>query len=240
MVLLGVIVNTVAIIMGALLGQIFTRIRQEYKETIIKAIGVAIVVLGLSMALKGASSSYFLIVLFSLVLGAVWGEWSELENKLEKVGHWIEKKVGKKSKGNIAKAFVTTTLLYCIGAMSVIGALDSGLRMDHNVLYTKSFLDGFTAIIFSSTLGIGVIFSAIPVFLYQATIAIGATFINQFLVPELIARVIEDITATGGIIIVAIGLNMLEITKIKVGNLLPALLVAILLTVSVFYMNIFF
>ncbi|WP_025027523.1 DUF554 domain-containing protein [Caldalkalibacillus mannanilyticus] len=237
MVLAGVIVNTIAIIVGGLLGQVFTNIKQETKDTIMKAIAVAILVLGLNMALKGVQSEYFLIVLFSLVLGGVWGEWAELEKKLEKLGQWIESKVGKKKKGNIAKAFVTTTLIYCIGAMAVIGALDSGLRMDHNVLYTKSFLDGFTAIIFSSTLGIGVVFSAIPVFLYQGIMALGATYINQFVEPQLIERIIEDITATGGILIVGIALNMLEVTKLKVGNLLPSLLVAVLLTAAVYYIQ---
>lgn len=145
MILLGVIVNTVAIIIGAILGQFFTKISQDMKDTIMKAIAIAILVLGFGMAFK---SDYFLVVLFSLVLGGVIGEWSKLEDKLERLGQWIEKKVGK-NKGDVAKAFVTTTLIYCIGAMSVVGALDSGLRLDHNVLYTKSFLDGFTALIFS-------------------------------------------------------------------------------------------
>jgi uncharacterized membrane protein YqgA involved in biofilm formation len=235
MILLGVIVNTVAIIIGAILGQFFTKISQDMKDTIMKAIAVAILVLGFGMAFK---SDYFLIVLFSLVLGGVIGEWSRLEDKLESLGQWLEKKVGK-NKGDVAKAFVTTTLIYCIGAMGVVGALDSGLRLDHNVLYTKSFLDGFTAIIFSSTLGIGVIFSAIPVFIYQGAIALGATFINQLLAPELIERIIADITSTGGILIIGLGLNILQITKIKVGNLLPSLLVAIFLSICVFYVQIF-
>jgi uncharacterized membrane protein YqgA involved in biofilm formation len=236
MILTGVIVNTIAIIMGAFIGQFFSKIRQEMKDTILKAIAVAIVVLGLGMALKGASSEYFLIVLLSLVIGGVIGEWAALEDKLEQLGKWIEKKVGK-NKGDVAKAFVTTTLIYCIGAMAVIGALDSGLRMKHNILFTKAFLDGFTAIIFSSTLGIGVVFSAIPVFLYQGSMTIGASLINQFLPPELIQRMIEDITATGGILIVAIGINMLGITKIKVGNLLPSLLVAVLLGTAIYFIQ---
>lgn len=231
MILLGVIVNTVAIIIGAILGQFFTKISQEMKDTIMKTIAIAILVLGFGMAFK---SDYFLVVLFSLVLGGVIGERSKLEEKLESLGEWLEKKVGK-NKGDVAKAFVTTTLIYCIGAMGVVGSLDSGLRLDHNVLYTKSFLDGFTALIFSSTLGIGVIFSAIPVFLYQGSIALGATFINHLLAPELIDRIIADITSTGGILIIGLGLNILQITKIKVGNLLPSLLVVILISICVFY-----
>jgi uncharacterized membrane protein YqgA involved in biofilm formation len=233
MILLGVIVNTLAIIVGAFLGQLFTKINQDMKDTVMKAIGLAILVLGMGMAFK---SDQFLIVLFSLAIGAAIGEWTRIEEKLERLGQWLEQKVGK-NKGNVAKAFVTTTLIYCIGAMGVVGALDSGLRMDHNVLYTKAFLDGFTAIIFSSTLGIGVIFSAIPVFIYQGAIVLGSTLINHFLAPELIERIIADITATGGILILGIGLNLLEITKIKVGNLLPALLVAILLSIGVYYVQ---
>lgn len=233
MILLGVIVNTVAIIIGACLGQFFTRINSQMKETIMKAIAIAVVVLGLDMAF---TSNYFLIILSSLVIGGMVGEVLHIELKLEKLGKWLEQKVGK-NKGDVAKAFVTTTLIYCIGAMSVVGALNSGLRLDHNVLYTKSFLDGFTGLIFSSTLGIGVIFSAIPVFLYQGAIALAATQINHWLSAELINRIVDDITSTGGILIIAIGLNILEITKIKVGNLLPSLLVAILLSLSFFYVQ---
>ncbi|WP_202081560.1 DUF554 domain-containing protein [Caldalkalibacillus salinus] len=232
MILLGVIANTIAIIIGALLGQVFTNINQSMKETIMKAMGIAIVVLGLGMAFESHS---FIIVLFSLAIGAVIGEALKLEQRLEQLGKWIEVKAGKRLKGNIARAFVTTTLIYSIGAMSVVGALDSGLRQDHNVLYTKSMLDGFMAILFSSTLGIGVIFSAIPVFLYQGAIAFGATFINRVFPQALIDQVVIDITATGGILIIAIALNLLELTKIKVGNLLPALLVATVLS-GVFYL----
>lgn len=233
MILLGVIVNTLAIIVGALLGQFFSKINQDMKDTVMKGIGLAVLVLGMGMAFK---SDQFLIVLFSLAIGAAIGEWGRIEEKLERLGQWLEQKIGK-NKGNVAKAFVTTTLIYCIGAMGVVGALDSGLRMDHNVLYTKAFLDGFTAIIFSSTLGIGVIFSAVPVFIYQGAIVLGSTLINHFLAPELIERIIADITATGGILILGIGLNLLGITKIKVGNFLPSLVIAILLTIGVYYVQ---
>jgi uncharacterized membrane protein YqgA involved in biofilm formation len=233
MILLGVIVNTIAIVVGVFIGQFLSKINQDMKDTVMKAIGIAILVLGMGMAFK---SDYFLIVLFSLAIGGVIGEWARIEFRLENLGQWLELKVGK-NKGNVAKAFVTTTLIYCIGAMGVVGALDSGLRLDHNVLYTKAFLDGFTAIIFTSTLGIGVVFSAIPVFIYQGAIALGATLINHFLSPDLIDRIIADITSTGGILIFAIGLNLLEITKIKVGNLLPSLLVAILLSIGFFYVQ---
>ncbi|GAA0378078.1 DUF554 domain-containing protein [Bacillus horti] len=234
MILTGVIVNTIAIVVGAILGQVFSNLKQEMKETILKAIGIVIILLGLQMAFQ---VNEILIVLFSLALGGVLGEWLNIEQRLESAGKWIERKAGKRLKGNVSQAFVTTTLIYCIGAMAVVGSLDSGLRQEHDVLYTKAFLDGFTAIIFSSTLGIGVMFSAIPVFLYQGAIAFGATFIQYVLSPELIDKLIVDLTATGGILIVAIGLNMLEIVKIRIGNLLPALLVSAILTLIYHYIQ---
>lgn len=230
MILLGVIVNTLAIIIGASLGQVLTRISPGMKETVMKAIALAVMVLGFDMAFQSVS---FLIVLFSLAIGGILGEWLQVEERLEQVGSWIEQKTEKRMKGNVAKAFVTTTLIYCVGAMAVVGSLDSGLRDDHQVLFTKSVLDGFTAVIFSSTLGIGVIFSAIPVFLYQGSIVLSAAWINDLFSSQMIEQMIANLTATGGILIVAIGVNLLNITKIKVGNLLPALLVVLGLTVLV-------
>lgn len=235
MILTGVLVNTVAIIIGAIIGVFFSNIKQEVKDTVMKALGIAIIVLGMQMAFK---SEQFLIVLFSLALGGVIGEWLGIEKKLDQLGGWIGKKAGKTFKGNVSHAFVTTTLIYCVGAMAVVGSLDSGLRLEHDVLYTKAFLDGFTAIIFSSTMGIGVMLSAIPVFLYQGTIALGATLIQHMLSPELIDRVIADLTSTGGILIIAIGLNLLDIVKIKIGNLLPALLIAVLLVLGFHYVQV--
>lgn len=231
MVLLGVIVNAVAIILGAVIGQLFQRINADVKETLMKAIGIAILVIGMSMALK---TEQIIVVLFSLAGGAIVGEWLRLEEKLNQLGQWIEHKLSKgksktEQKGNLARAFVTTTLIYCIGAMAVVGALDSGLRGDHSVLYTKSFLDGFTAIIFSSTLGIGVALSAIPVFIYQGSIALLASFIQQWIPEQLLNDMIVELTATGGILIIAIGLNLLEVTKIRVGNLLPALIFVVMI-----------
>lgn len=221
MILLGVAVNVVAIVCGTLLGQIFTHIQDEMKETVLKVIGICVIVLGMDMAF---ASEYFLVILFSLVLGAVVGEWFRLEDKLEQIGQWIEAKLGQ-NRGNVAQAFVMTTLIYCIGAMAVVGSLDSGLRLDHTILYTKSFLDGFTAIIFSSTMGIGVVFSAIPVLLYQGSIVLLSAQIQSWFNQGLIEHVIADLTSTGGILIIALGLNIIGLTKIRVGNLLPALII---------------
>ncbi|MEG9298432.1 DUF554 domain-containing protein [Mangrovibacillus sp. Mu-81] len=222
MVLLGTIVNGICIIIGTLLGVFLHRIPENMKGTVMKAIGLAVVVLGLQMGLK---SDNFLIVIISLALGAAWGEWMNLEDKLNAVGIWLEKKLGSKKETSISQGFVTATLIFVIGAMAVIGALDSGIRGDHDVLYTKSIIDGFTSLILTTTLGIGVMFSAVPVVLYQGLIALFATQIHQWVPQELMDAYIVEMTATGGIMIFAIGLNLIGITKIRVANLLPGIIV---------------
>jgi uncharacterized protein len=225
-VLLGTIVNGACIAIGALLGKLLYRIPEQVKSTVMSVIGLAVTLLGIQMGLKGEQ---FLVVIFSLVLGGILGELWRLEDKLNQLGNWLERKIGADQQGNIAKGFVTATLLFVIGAMAIVGALDSGLRGDHRVLYTKSILDGFTSIILTTTLGIGVIFSAIPVMLYQGTIALFAALIERWVPDGLLESFITESTATGGILIIAIGLNILGITKIRIANLLPSILVVAVL-----------
>lgn len=229
--LLGTLVNAVAIIAGSLLGLIFRNIPEKMKDTVLQSIGLAVVILGVGMGLK---SKEFLIVISSLAIGSALGEMWALEDKLNSLGLWLERKVGAKE-GNIARGFVTATLVYVIGAMAIIGALDSGLRHDHTVLYTKSLLDGISAIIFSSALGIGVAFSAGPVFLYQGAIALLATQIYTFVPKEMMDGLIVELTATGGALIIAIGLNILKITSIRVANMLPSLLCTIVFVLVMQY-----
>ncbi|BCB06100.1 DUF554 domain-containing protein [Bacillus sp. KH172YL63] len=222
MVLFGTLVNGVCIIIGTLLGKFLHRIPEDMKGTVMKAIGLAVIVLGLQMGFK---SENFLIVIISLALGAAWGEWMNLEDKLNALGAWLEKKIGSKKETSISQGFVTATLIFVIGAMAVIGALDSGIRGDHDVLLTKSIIDGFTSLILTTTLGIGVMFSAIPVVLYQGFIALFATQIHQWVPEALMDAYIVEMTSTGGIMIFAIGLNLLGVTKIRVANLLPGIIV---------------
>ncbi|WP_078556385.1 DUF554 domain-containing protein [Bacillus alkalicellulosilyticus] len=232
MVLLGTLVNALAIVVGTLLGLVVKNIPERIKVTIMQAIGLAVIVLGIGMGLK---SDQYLIVIGSLVVGGLLGERWDLEGKLNQLGKWLEKKVSPNEEGQVTKAFVTTTLIYVVGAMAILGALDSGLRGDHSILYTKSMLDGFSAIIFASTLGFGVIFSAIPVLLYQGFIALFSTQIDQFIPKLIMEAFIVEMTATGGIMILAIGLNLLGITKIRVANLLPSIIVTGLLVSIVYY-----
>lgn len=231
MFLLGTLVNGLLIIVGTLLGKLLNRIPEGMKTTVMYAIGLSVMVLGLQMGLK---SQNFLIVILSLVIGAVLGELLKLEERLNDLGQWLEKKVGSNGKGSISEGFVTATLIFVIGAMAIIGALNSGIRGDHNVLYTKSIIDGFTSIILTTTLGIGVIFSAIPVMLYEGTIALFATQIDRFVPHALMNQFITEMTATGGVMIFAIGLNLTGMAKIKVANFLPGILVTLVI-VNILY-----
>lgn len=226
MVLTGTIVNAAAIIGGGLIGFKLKGIREEIGKTVLQGLGLAVSLLGITMGMK---SDQFLIMIFSLVLGGILGELINIEGALNRAGKTIEARFAKNGEGKIAVAFVTATLVYCVGSMAILGSLESGLHNNHTILFTKAMLDGFSAIVFASTLGIGVIFSAIPVFIYQGAIALASTYISSVIPAEMLGQIINEITATGGILILAIGLNILEITKIRIANLLPAIFIAALL-----------
>lgn len=233
MILLGTIVNGLCIMFGSLLGKVVQSIPEKVKETVLSGIGLTVIVLGLQMGFK---SENFLIVIISIVVGAILGEWWALEDKLNLIGHKLEEWIDPNGNGNIAQGFITATLIFAVGAMAILGALDSGIRHDHSVLYTKSILDGFTSLILTSTLGIGVLFSAIPVVLYQGIIALFAEQINRLVPGPLMDHFIVEMTAVGGVMIFAIGLSILDILKVRVANLLPSLLiVAVIVTVLYLY-----
>lgn len=234
MFLLGTIVNSLLIVIGSFIGKFFNKIPEKTKETVMQAIGLAVIILGAQMGFK---SENFLIVILSLVFGAMLGEYWGIEDKLNKLGAWLERKIGSTEEGGISQGFVTATLIFVIGAMSILGALDSGIRGDHDVLYTKGIIDGFTAFILTTTLGIGVIFSAIPVFLYEGLIALFATQINQIVPTLLMDSFILEMTAAGGIMIMAIGLNVMGFTKIRVANLLPGILVTALIVTVLYFIG---
>jgi uncharacterized membrane protein YqgA involved in biofilm formation len=231
MILLGSLVNGISVVIGTLLGSLMRRIPDSMKDTVINGIGLAIIVLGIQMGFK---SENFLIVILSLVIGSVIGELLALEDKLTSLGGWLEKKFGASEQGSISQGFITGTLIFVVGAMGIIGALDSGLRGNHDVLYMKAIMDGFIALILSTTMGIGVLFSAIPIILYEGSIAIFARQIDRVIPGVLMDNFIIEMTATGGIMILAIGMNLIGISKIKVANLLPGIFVVALL-VSIFY-----
>ncbi len=221
----GTIINAVAIVVGTGLGVALKRgIPERFKITVIQGIALAVIVIGLQMALQ---TENVLIVVLSLVFGGLTGELLRIEDMLAAIGGKIEKRLGGNG-GNFTKAFVTASLVYCVGAMAIVGSIQDGISGDATTLYAKSLLDGVASVVFASTLGVGVAFSAIPVFLYQGSITLLAQYLQGFLTSD----VIKEITATGGVLIIGIGIKMLEIKEIKVGNLLPAVGYALLLSLG--------
>jgi len=230
MVLLGTIVNGICIIVGTLIGTFLTNINEKYKETITQGIALTAILIGIQMALQVQS---VIIILLSILTGAIIGELLDLEKGLNKIGTWVANRFAmKESNTNIAQAFVTASLLFSVGAMAILGALDSGLRGEHELLYTKSVLDGFTSFVLTTTLGVGVIFSAIPVVIFQGAIALLAKQIEKLIPDVLFEQILNNITAVGGLLIIAIGLNILKLTTIRVTNLLPSLVTVIIFIVT--------
>ncbi|MFS8580198.1 MAG: DUF554 domain-containing protein [Novibacillus thermophilus] len=230
MALLGTLVNVGAIVAGALIGLLLSKMREQMSDTIMQGIGIVVLVIGLSMALE---TDNFVTLLLPVVFGGIIGSWLKLEERLNNFGKRVEHKF--EGKSPFATSFVSGTLLYCVGAMAIVGAINSGLQGDHQVLYTKALLDGFTAVIFSATLGIGVIFAAVPVFLYQGSIALAAEWITWFIAEDLLDQIILHVTSVGGLLIVGLGINLLRAATIRVADFLPALPLAV---VSAFLMHV--
>ena len=219
--MLGTIVNTVAIIAGSLIGLLFKgSIPEKYGKTIMHAIGLAVILIGLKTALK---TDDILIIIISLAIGSVMGELLRIEDRLEQLGKGLGRLLPGDNDG-VAKGFVTASLVYCVGAMAIVGALESGLSGNHQTLFAKSLLDGIGSILFASTLGIGVLFSALSVFFYQGAITLAASTLKPFLTPGVVAQM----SAVGGLLILAIGINLLEIKKLKIGNMLPAIFIPLI------------
>lgn len=219
--MLGTIVNFFAIVFGATLGLLFGRFfTDKIRDTVIQGIGLVILAIGLQMALK---TDNFLIVIGSIVLGAIIGEIIDIEARIKGLGEFLEKKIAVKGDGKFTKAFVMASLIYCVGSMAILGPLEDGLNGNHSILYVKSMLDGITSIFLAGSMGIGILFSALPVFIYQGLIALSANLLKGVLVPE----IITEMSAVGGLMIFAIGINILGIKELRVGNYLPALIIVI-------------
>lgn len=236
MVLLGSFINAILIVIGSIIGSIFKNIPEKMKNTVLSIIGLAVAVLGIKMGLE---TSNFVIVVISLVIGTVIGEWIDLDSLLNKFGNWIESLFNKKKEKQnpIAEGFVTATLIFLVGSMGILGALDSGLRNDHSLQITKGILDGFISIVLTSTLGIGVLLSAVPIFIYQGTISLFAEVISIYIPETALNMFIKEMTATGGIMIMAIGLNIAGLTKIRVANLLPGIVVVGIIVAILFLLQ---
>ena len=223
----GTIVNVIAILLGCSVGFILkSKFPEKIGKIVMQALGLASLLIGMQMALK---TDNILLLIFSLTIGGIIGEVIGIEEGLEKFGERVKLKFkSSNSSERFVEGFVTASLLYCVGSMAIMGALKEGLSGNPDILYTKSLLDGLTSIAFTAAMGLGVLFSAIPVFLYQGGITLLARSIKDFLSPE----VINEMTAVGGILILGIGFGLLKIKKIKIGNLLPAILVAAFLSAN--------
>ena len=219
--MLGVLVNVGAIICGGLLGLLLKKgLSDNIKKIVIQAIGLSTIVIGISSAIL---TENVLLLVLSLVSGGVIGTLLKIDHNLERLGKSIEDRFAKNENG-FAKGFVLATLIYCVGAMAIVGSIEAGVEGDNTTLYLKSILDGVTAIIFTASLGYGVIFSSVPVLVYQGTIVLLGNQLQSFLSDEMI----NEMSAVGGVLILAIGLNLLDIKKLNLGDLLPSIFIPII------------
>lgn len=220
--LLGTFVNTAAVLAGGTAGLIFKKgIPERIKSSVFYALGLITAYIGISGCLCGENT---LIAVVSLIIGTVIGELIDLDKRVNGLGRLIEKKVGKGDKNStVAQGFVSSSLLFCVGAMTIVGSLQAGLDGDCSVLFTKSAMDFCSSIIFASTLGVGVLFSAGFVLLYQGAITLLATWVA----PLLTTAVVNEMNCVGYIIIIGLALNILDITKLKVMNMVPAIFLPI-------------
>ena len=223
--MIATFVNCGVIIVGCIIG-LFIKggIPERFNKIIMNGLALCAMFIGFSGALEGNNT---IITIVSMALGALVGELIDIDKWLNKLGETIQKKLdkdnGKESK--IAEGFVNASLLYCVGAMSIVGALQAGLSGNYDTIYAKTVLDGVSSVIFSASMGIGVIFSSVTVLLYQGGITLCASFLSGILSQAVIA----EMTAVGSLMIVGLGLNLLEVTDIKIANLLPGILVPVIL-----------
>ena len=222
----GTLVNGLAIMLGSLGGIVLkTGFFKEKSQSIISALGLIILVIGLQGVIN---TKDLLVLIVSLALGVVVGEMVKLDDWMNRFGFWMESKFAKGHDGRFAEGFVTSTLLFGVGAMAIVGSLESGLHGNESILYTKSLLDFVSSVVFASSFGWGVFFSAIPIVLYQGVLTLLSVVLSTFL-SEI---VITDLSTMGSILIMALGTNMMGATRFKVANLLPSLLMIVLIRMA--------
>lgn len=219
----GTLINAAAIAGGSLFGLwIKQGIPEKYQQTVMQGLGLTTLLIGVQMAFK---TQNILIVILSLVIGALMGEWLAIDKRLQTFGDWLTNRLGSRF-GNAGDGFITASLVYCVGAMAIVGPIQEGMTGDAATLYAKAMLDGVAAVVFASTMGIGVALSAISVLLYQGSITLLSGQVSS-LFSEAVVR---EMTAVGGTLILAIALLILEIKKMNVANLLPAIPAAAIIT----------
>jgi uncharacterized membrane protein YqgA involved in biofilm formation len=219
---MGTIINAVAIIIGGVLGLLFRKgFPERISQTTLQALGLFTLLVGVSMAVQGQE---LIMVLISLALGAFFGEWINIEDRLERFGYWLEGRLHLREKSP-AKGFIYASLLYCVGSMAIVGSITDGLKGDPSILVTKAMMDGIISIPFAASMGFGVLGSAVPILIYQGGLTLLASKVQFFFTPVMV----RELTSVGGVIVIGIGINILGLQKVRVGNLIPALLLIILI-----------
>lgn len=226
----GTIINVVTVLVGGTLGLLFgARLPERVRETVMGALGLFTVALGLQMFLKSENA---ILVLGSLLIGGILGEWWRIETRLSRLGSWLEQRftpgeAAADPKGSrFVRGFLTASLLFCVGPMTILGSIQDGLTGDYSLLAVKSVMDGFAALAFASTFGPGVLFAALTVLLYQGGLSLGAAQLQSVVT----LAMMNEMTAAGGVILLALAVSsLLEIKPLRSGNLLPALAIAPLL-----------
>ena len=220
--MIGTLINTVLVLIGGGLGLLLRKgIPERIRDTIMQGLSLTVMLIGISGAIK---TNDVLCVIVSIVVGGLIGGLLDIEKQLDKLGKFAEKKLSSEE-GSVAKGFVTASLIFCVGAMAIVGAMDSGIRGDHSTLIAKGVIDAVTSVFLAATLGPGVLLSAVAILVYQGAIAL----LSIWIAPILTETVICEMGATGGLLVLGIGINLLfPNQKIKVGNLLPAIFVPLL------------
>jgi hypothetical protein len=217
--MLGTLINVGAVVVGSLVGTLFhARLPRRLTTVAFQGIGLFTLFIGLTMATR---TQHLLVLIFSIVLGAISGELLDIERHLNRFGDWLKAKL-KSGSARFTEGMVTAFLLFCMGSMTVLGAIEEGLGGKPNLLVAKSVLDGFASTALAASLGIGVLFSAIPLLVYQGSLTVFAGSLK----PVLSTAVVNEISAAGGLILIGLGINILEIKQLKVLNMLPALVFA--------------
>ncbi|MDT8392488.1 MAG: DUF554 domain-containing protein [Bacteroidales bacterium] len=224
---MGTLINVIAVIIGSLIGLMINRRLPKRIITIIfQLMGLFTLVLGMSMALK---TEHYIIVIGSLVLGAIIGEWIGIEKYMNA---WSEKLKKRFKLGNdkFTEGLITAFLLYCMGAMTILGAIEEGLEGTYDILLMKSLMDGVSSVALAAGLGIGVMFSVIPLIVYQG----GLTLFSAYISEHFTEVIINDLSATGGILLIGLGINILEIKQLKILNMIPALVIVVILSYLIY------
>jgi uncharacterized membrane protein YqgA involved in biofilm formation len=225
----GTLINVAAVLIGGILGSLLgERLPARIRSIVMQGVGLVTLVVGMSMAI---TTGNIILVLASICLGGILGEWWRVEDRLDGAGRWLETRAARVpflARGDFTRGFVTASLVFCVGPMTILGSIQDGLTGDYTLLAIKSVLDGFAGLAFAASMGMGVTFSALTVLLYQGALTLAASPFQSILSDSMTT----EMSATGGVIILGIGFLLLDIKRIRVGNFLPALFIAPLLTAA--------